>query len=263
MCISHAAVRNVLDVRGSAVNAVSCLECCVQTWSPAVRKDRLKLDKVQGKAIRPCLLLATLSSGWKSLFCRLAKLRLKDCSIFIFQLKASIDAWILVAQGAIKLHIIQSLGIQNFINCQINVITVGVAWKKTGDFRLDLDQLLKRVSHVVTRDAWSWEAAVWCLYFPVCPRWCEVLLAAGRGDICQSSVLGCGLRSQVTLARWACDLGVPVAEPGVAAWGLWVALLEKQSCPHAKSQTAPVSANFLGNYWMQKYWAIKSRLETW
>lgn len=57
-----AAVRNVLDVRGSAVNAVSCLERCIQTRSPAVRKEELKLDRVQGKAIRPCLLLATLSS---------------------------------------------------------------------------------------------------------------------------------------------------------------------------------------------------------
>ena len=55
------------------------------------------------------------------------------------------------------------------------------------------------------------------------------------------------------LASWGCDLGVRVAEPGVAARVFQVALLKKQSGSHAKSQTAPLSPIFLGNYWIQKY----------
>lgn len=70
------AMRNALHVRGSAVKTVLCLECCIQTWSPAVRKDELKLDQAQRKVIRPCFLHITLASDWKSLVSRLAKLRL-------------------------------------------------------------------------------------------------------------------------------------------------------------------------------------------
>jgi len=66
-CVYDAAMRNVLHVRGSAVKAVLCLECCVQTWSPSVRKNELQLDRAQRKTVRSCFLPITLSSDWKSL----------------------------------------------------------------------------------------------------------------------------------------------------------------------------------------------------
>ena len=70
-----AAMRNVLHVSGSAVKAGLCLECCIQTWSPAVRKDELKLDEAQRKSIRPFFLPITLSSDWKSLVSQTGKVK--------------------------------------------------------------------------------------------------------------------------------------------------------------------------------------------